>query len=34
MIDHNRLLFGNVSIPISDSYKNSVMLFLNKHTIE
>lgn len=34
MIDHNRLLFGNISIPISDSYKNSVMLFLNKHTIE
>ena len=33
-IDHNRLFFGDVSVPISDSYKDAVMKFVNKHTIE
>lgn len=34
VIDHNRILLDGVPVPISDSYKEAVMKFANKHTIE
>lgn len=32
-IDHLRLVFGDTLIPISDSYKDTVVQYLNRHTL-
>lgn len=32
-IDRFRIVFGNVYIPISDSYKESIQAYLDKHTL-
>ena len=32
-IDHLRIVFGDTLIPISDSYKDNVIQYLNRHTL-
>ena len=32
-IDHLRIVFGDTLIPISDSYKDTVVQYLNRHTL-
>lgn len=32
-IDHNRIVFGSTYIPISDSYKDAVQDYLDRHTL-